>query len=154
MNPSLKIYIDRLKDGRKELIQEQFSPEEIALNDQEIPFSGPVSLKAEVYLVDDELVLHLDLSATSTHSCSVCNQEVKHSIIIKNCYQTVEKSQIKGAIYDMSGLLRELLLLEVPSFVECEDNCPRRKDMEKFLKRVDEKSASHENPFSHLTIKE
>ena len=154
MNEFLRIYVDRLKDGHKEIIQEEFSSSLICVNDKDLRFVGPIFIDGEVYLVDNELVLHLSVKATAVLSCTVCNQEVVHNIAVLDSYQNVQVEAIKGAVFDMTELLREMILLEVPAFIECDGACPGREEINKFLKRKNVVDNSTQNPFSQLKIEE
>jgi uncharacterized metal-binding protein YceD (DUF177 family) len=154
MNDFLRIYVDRLKDGHKEILHEEFPVSHLEVEDKDLKFKGPVSLKGEVYLVDQELVFHLSLKVKAVLLCSVCNQEVSTDINIKDSYQSVPVDEVKSAIYDMTELLREMILLEVPSFIECQGSCPQREEINKFLKKKEGDDPSNHNPFSSLKIEE
>jgi cytochrome oxidase Cu insertion factor (SCO1/SenC/PrrC family) len=79
------------------------------------------------------------------------------NIEIDNFYHSEPLSEIKGAIYNFKDLLRETILLEVPSFAECEGNCPRRQEVSKYLKEPSDDQQDSEDgyqPFADLDWKE
>lgn len=154
MNDFLRIYIDRLKDGHKEVIHEEMPVSLLQVEEKELKFLGPVFLDGEVYLVDQELVLHLSAKVKAALACSICNQEVPYNIVISDSYQNVPVEEIKGAVFDMTELVREMILLEVPPFIECEGGCPRRDEINNFLKKKSGVDPSNHNPFSDLRIEE
>ena len=50
----------------------------------------------------------------------------------------IELAELKEEIYNYGPLLREDLILKLPSFVECKDgNCPERENIKKFIKGKD-----------------
>jgi uncharacterized metal-binding protein YceD (DUF177 family) len=154
MSESLKIYIDRLKGGHKESIHEMLSASFLDVNEESLEFIGPILLTGSAYLVEGELILHLSLELKCLIPCRVCNKKVEHAISIHNSYQNVPIKDIKSAVFDMSELLREMILLEVPAFLECRGSCPERKELNKFLSRKVEVKSSVNNPFSQLDIEE
>lgn len=154
MDDTLRIYVDRLKDGHKLKISEQIGPSLIGVCEGDLTFKDSLALEGEVYLVENELVLHLDVSTRCFLPCSVCNEAVMREIKIVGAYQPIEIAEIKGAIFDMSDLIREMVLLEVPGFVECQGACPKRKEVEKFLKKEGDSKVQAPNPFSGLSLDE
>lgn len=130
------IYVDRLKNGHIEKIDETFSPELLKVEDSALSFEDSVLVKGEAYNAEDNLILNLNLSTKATMPCKICNELVKVPIELKNVYHTVPLEEIKGAIFSIADLVREDILLETPSFVECgEGQCSHRKEVEKFLKQ-------------------
>lgn len=151
----LKIYIDRLKDGHQEVFHETLSPEFLHTEDKELQFQDPVILKAEAYIAEDHLVIHLNAETTAILPCSICNDPVRMPISLKNSYLTKPLSDIKGAVFDLEEEIRESIVLNAPLFAECHNGkCPERENMKKYLKK-DERPEKGEKdpvnfPFSHL----
>lgn len=155
MNEQLKIYVDRLKDGHVEKINEKLLPNFIGIEDENLLFIDPVDINGEAYLADDRLVVHLNLLTYARSPCIVCNREVAIKLAVANYYHTEEIKNIKGAVFDLSDLLREMILLEVPQFVECRDGkCPERKQLEPFLKKSDsiKEDQREYHPFDQLSL--
>ncbi|MDN3509221.1 MAG: hypothetical protein P0S93_04325, partial [Candidatus Neptunochlamydia sp.] len=65
--------------------------------------------------------------------CLICNKRIQKKIVISSFYHTEEVANIKGHIYDYTDLIKEAVLLEVPSFVECMGNCPKRAELKNYL---------------------
>ena len=133
MTEKLKIYIDRLREEKTETIEETLSPAYIDVDEPDLKFNAPVKNQGKAYLAEEHLVIQLKIETAAMISCSICNEPVKTPILLSNYYQTEELSQIKGQVYDYLLPLREAILLEVPSFVECMGNCPKRAELKKYL---------------------
>ncbi len=129
-----KIYVDQLNDGKIEHLSRVFPSEIMDINDQELIFNSEVKVTGEAYQSESSLVLHMDLSTIATVPCSVCNEPVDVSVIIKNIYHVVPILEIKGHIFDMRDVVRENILLGSPNFAECnEGNCKQRASLKKYL---------------------
>lgn len=131
---SLKIYIDRLNDGQTHQIDEILPPEFLEIDEEDLLFDEPIALKAETYLADDHLIIHLNAQTSAFLPCNICNEPVQLPITVKNATVTKPLSEIPGAILDLSGEVRESLLLQTPLFAECSGGkCPERENLKKFL---------------------
>lgn len=133
MDRELKVYIDRLGGEHEEEICESLSPAFIDVEEKDLQFSKPVQIKGKAYLAEHHLVIHLDIETVALIPCSICNAQVEQKISLKSFYHTEELENIKGQIYDYTNLLREAILLEVPSYVECKGNCPERDRIKNYL---------------------
>lgn len=132
---NLKIYIDRLKNGPAQKIEETLSPDFLELDEEDLVFDDPVNLKGEAYLADDHLVIHLNIDTLAYLPCSICNDAIHTSIAIKNLCITHPLSEIEGAVFDLAEEVRESILLQTPLFIECTNGkCPERENIKKFLK--------------------
>ena len=134
MDHSLKIFIDRLEGGKVERFNEELSTDFL---DCDISFHESVTVKGKAYLAEDHLVIQLQVKVVA-------------SLELKDFYHTEELGNIRGAIYDMQTVLRETILLEIPSFIECHGNCPKRNELNKYLSNngVEE---TIQYPFADLT---
>ena len=147
MENPLKIYIDRLSGEKTEKIAETLSSSFIDVNEKDLKFKGPVSLKGKAYLAEDHLIIQLDVEAEALIPCAICNETVEKKLHIRGFYHTEELEKIRGQVYDYTHPLREAVLLEVPSYVECLNNCPQRMSLKNYLK----KGSDHEQfPFADL----
>lgn len=148
-----KIYIDRLRHGNVEKIEENYPIDFLQVHEEELHYEGHVHVRGEVYLAEQNLILHLSIDTTACIPCLVCNEEVKVPIQISNLYHSEPLSTIKGGVYDMREMLRENVLLETPSFAECNQNrCDKRENVKKFLRKTgkDENEADGYHPFANL----
>ncbi|MCB1084820.1 MAG: hypothetical protein KDK60_01820 [Chlamydiia bacterium] len=146
MSTPLKIYVDRLSDGQTETIDEVLSPDFLDMEERELHFVGKVRLKGKAYLADSHLVIQLRVEAEAIVPCSICNEDVKKTLLIKSFYHTEEVEKIKGHIFDYSRAVREAILLEVPNYVECQGNCPKRKELKQYFQQGEGKRL----PFADL----
>ncbi|QVL58152.1 MAG: hypothetical protein KFB93_03480 [Simkaniaceae bacterium] len=133
MRNFLKIYIDRLGDGQTEKIEETVPPEMIDVNETDLQFKQPVFLSGKAYLAEDHLIIQLKIKTEAEMPCLICNEQIQKKIVISSFYHTEEVANIKGHIYDYTGPMREAILLEVPSYVECMGNCPKRTELKNYL---------------------
>ena len=156
MSRELTIYLERLKEGEITSIEETLSPLDLMLNDDLLKFEPDIELKGSAYLAEDHVVIQLDIKAQAQVACSVCNQGVKIPLSLKNTYITRELSDIKGGLFQYKEDLRETILLEAPSFAECNSGkCPEREKMKSFLKKEKpvEKDSEIYFPFNDLDKK-
>lgn len=134
MEDRFKIYIDRLKKGHTEDIQESFDPSFLEVAEKDLKFIKPVKVDGHVYIAENDLVINISIDTEATLPCSVCNQETQVPISIKELIHLEPLDEIKGQIYDLRSIIREAVLLEVPFVVECSNGkCPERANIQKFL---------------------
>jgi uncharacterized metal-binding protein YceD (DUF177 family) len=148
MNDKCKIYIDRLTQGNVEQIEESLSPEFLDVEEADLSFQKNVFIRGEAYLTGEHLVLKLKIEAKALIPCAICNEMVETPINIEKFYHTKELRAIPSHVYDFTKELREAILLEVPSFVECRGNCPERAKLKKYFYK--ERREKENNPFSEL----
>lgn len=158
MDDVFKIYVDQLRDGHEKNIHESLSPEFLDVHERDLDFKKNVELKGVAYTAEDELILNWTIQAEALIACSICNEKVPVEICIENFYHSEPLAEIKGAIFNFKDLLRETVLLEVPTFVECnEGSCPKRQEMSKYLKEPSQDQADQEDgyhPFADLDWKQ
>ncbi|NGX27411.1 MAG: hypothetical protein K940chlam6_01347 [Chlamydiae bacterium] len=146
----LKIYIDRLKDDDTEQIFEVLESDFLETNEEELSFTGKVTISGQAYLAKNHLILDLKIKATANMPCSICNEKSIVSIEVDDFTHTVELCEIQSAIYDFADEVKSSLLIKIPQFHECNSGkCPHRKDVTKFLK---DSSEENHSPFSELTL--
>lgn len=151
-----KIRTESLKDGHIEKIRETFTPDFIDVVEDRLSFIDPISVQGEAYLADADLVLHLDIETQATIACSICNEPVKVPIQLKGNYFNEPLDEIKTGVFSIADLVREAILIETPTFAECNGGvCPARKELEHYFK----KSGPSENddpdgyrPFENLKL--
>lgn len=137
MSDRCLLLIEHLKEGKSSSFEENFDPKTLSLDDKELSFKPPIHVKGVGYLAEDHIVIHVDVEGSAYLPCSVCNKPVNIPVILKNAYITKPLSDLSGGKLDFTEDLRETILLEVPSFAECnEGNCPDRAYIEKYLKHT------------------
>lgn len=159
MDEELKIYVDQLRGGKVEKIDRSFSSDFLDVHEDMLSFHDNVVVGGEAYVTNEDLVLHLDLATKGLISCSICNDPVDVDLKIQGYYFVEPLSNIKSGIYNMRDLIREVVLLEIPEFAECnEGNCPKRKEIGKYLKKPSSQQGGEDehgfNPFTDLTLEE
>ncbi|MBN1914404.1 MAG: hypothetical protein JW769_00750 [Parachlamydiales bacterium] len=149
MKDLCKIYIDRLKEDKTEILRQDVSSDFLAIQEKELRFTPTVFVHIEALIQDDLLILQLNAQATAIMPCAVCNTMTEHPLTVKNILITVPLEKITNSIYDCSEDLREALLLEIPITTECNRNCSERNNLKKFLN----KEKLHHYPFKNLFMK-
>ena len=151
MTLELKIYIDRLKSGHTEKIEEEIDSSFLEVAEEELLFPSKVSVSGTAYLADEHLVLHLKTKTEAKIPCSICNDLFLYPIKI-DFYHTVLLKDLINPIFEYAEALRESILLQVPPFAECHGGqCPERDSIDKFLKKGHAAQDPHvQFPFSDL----
>ncbi len=151
MNSPFQVWIDRLKSGQTQLINESFTPEFLDLQEKELILDSPVIVKGEAYLTESELILHIKASTQATMPCAICNQMVHIELLIKDFYHAQPLSEIPTGIYDYQEPLREALLIELPKYVECNPGkCPERSVIAPYMRSEKKTEENTHFPFSNL----
>ncbi len=153
MEDRFKIFVERLREGRTEQISEIFSPDFLEVRDEALSFPDNVYVKGEAYLVENNLILHLDIKTSAQLPCTICNESVIVPIEVRRFTHVEPIANIKGSVFNYKNVLREIIILESPAFAECEGNCPQRKEVSKYFLKDKEKGQSPEegyHPFSDL----
>lgn len=155
INEAFNIYTDRLRDGHTETIDEAFSPEFLDVSEKDLTFTDVVAIQGSTYLAENDLVMHFTIEAHGLIPCSICNEPVKVDVQIPEFYHLEPLTDIKSGVYNFKDIVREAVLLETPSFAECnEGNCRKRSEVQKYMKKSEE-SDSHSSektyhPFADL----
>lgn len=151
MDNSFQIWIDRLKCGQTQLINESLPPDFLDLaKEDDLRTEAPVLVKGKAYLTESELILNIDASTRIRMPCSVCNQMTETELALDNFYHTQPLEEIRSGIYDFRTPLREALILEFPKYVECnKGKCPSRTEINPYLKGKTKDDDIH-FPFSNL----
>lgn len=154
MDDIFKIYVEQLRDGHEQKINELIPPDFLEIDDKELTFKKNVKLDGSAYLAEHELILHWDIETQALIPCSICNENVPIDIRISNFYYSEPLDNIKSGIFNFKDVLRETILLEVPAFAEHEGDCPKRNEIAKYLK-VNEESEEEDgyHPFADLDLK-
>jgi uncharacterized metal-binding protein YceD (DUF177 family) len=150
----LKIYIDRLKDGKLEKLSASVPTAFLDTHDAELSFQDTLTLSGEAYIANDHLILRLKAKTSAYIPCTICNQPVEIPIFIDNFYHAKPLREIPSAVFDFSEELRDDILLQIPQFAECnQGHCLERENMKKYLKDEPSptaKSSHFQYPFSDL----
>lgn len=139
------VLVEHLKDGKSTPIDEVFEPTTLELADDELSFESPIHVQGSGYLAEDLVVIQLDIEGSCYLPCAVCNKPVKIPFVLENTYITKPLSECSGGKVCFLQDLREAILLEIPSFTECEGGqCPERSHMAPYLKQPSLKTPRQE----------
>lgn len=134
IDDQFRIYVDRLSDGRVEEINLSFDPAFMDVQEEELAFPSQVAIKGKAYVSDGRLILSLKLQTHAQLPCSICNQLTKIPVVIGDFIHTQEIATIKGNIFNVSHVLREAILLELPLTAECLNGaCPQREELKQYF---------------------
>ncbi len=150
---AFKIYIDRLSQGKVHKIKDVFPSDFIGINESELKFEKPVGITGEAYIAEGEgeLVLHLSVKTEALVPCSICNEMSPVEIVLDNLYEVIPLEDIKGAIFDFSQVVREEIILKLPTAHECSGGkCPKRKEYTKYFKTEASDIEEGYHPFADL----
>lgn len=151
MSSPFQIWIDRLKSGQSQLINESFNPDFLDVREEELQLNSPVLVEGEAYLTESELILRLKASTNAMMPCAICNQMIRVELSVKDFYHTQPINEIPSGIYDYQPPLREALLIELPRYVECnQGKCPDRKIIAPYLRSEKKVEENTHFPFSNL----
>ncbi len=156
VDPSLKIYVEQLRGGKTQSLQESIAPSFLAIDEPELSFVDPVVIEGEAYLAHEELVVQVKVSTKARIPCRVCNELFKYDIVVPKLVHVQPIEGFKRGYFDISEMLREAILLEVPPIAECHGgHCPSRGELEGYLRQtVAEDSVEEEgyHPFKDLDL--
>ena len=151
-----KIRTESLKDGHIEKIQEKFAPDFIDVVEDRLSFIDPIFVQGEAYLADSDLVIHLDIETQATIACSICNEPVKVPIQLNGSYFNEPLEEIKTGVFSIAEMVREAILIETPTFSECNGGvCPARKELEHYFRKSDSSKNDEPDgyrPFENLKL--
>ena len=153
MDDAFKIYVDRLKSGETQKVQGAFDPSFLEIDEQELQFEKPVAIKAEVYIAEDHLVIHLDAATYARMPCAICNAFFDYPLSVSGFYATEPLAEIPSAIADLGQYVREALLPELPKIAECSGGkCTAREKITPFL-RSEKREQTTYFPFADMDQK-
>lgn len=159
MDDRFKIYIDQLRDGHVEKIQESFEPGFLDVQEKDLAFKKNVYVEGDAYIAHDALVLHLNINTVGILPCIICNEPVQVDIKVHELYHLEPLLNIKSGLFFFKDLLREAILLETPGFAECSGGqCPHRKEVAQYLKSEEDLKTEHleegYHPFADLNLED
>ncbi len=155
MEDAFCIYVDRLRTGKEEKIEEVFPPDFFEVNGPELSFEKNVLVKGKAYLATDTLILDLNIETEASLPCSICNQKTSVPIVLRHVIHAVPLEEIPSKVYSYRPFLRETILLETPPLIEChEGNCPQRKEITKYMHQTKEGKEELYHPFADFPFEE
>jgi uncharacterized metal-binding protein YceD (DUF177 family) len=144
------LYIERLKEASSYVLQKSTSPAFLDIHEPDLLFEDLVQIELKAYLSSDHLILHLSAKTKALLPCSICNASSSIFIQVEQFAHAEPLHKVAHGTFDFSPLLREAILLEVPSYAECQGGlCPKRTTIESFLISQQTKQETY-LPFAHL----
>ncbi len=145
MTNKLQIPIDCLKNDNIYKFEKNVSFEELDIDqEKELKFTKPLFIEGKAYIASDTLILALNIKFYISIPCSICNKFFEKVFIIKNLHITEKLSKIIS-VYDFKDEIRNACFLEIPSYIQCSENCHEINNIKKYL------NVTKENfPFSKL----
>lgn len=148
MSDTFDIYVHHLSEGHREKIEKTFSADFLAIHEADLVFRAPVTLLGEVEMANGTLILKLKAHTEATMPCVICNREVQVPISTPHFCYTEDLRKVKKGIFNYRDLVREEILLALPSKIECHGgHCPEREAIAKYLSNNTKKDR---NPFEDL----
>lgn len=144
----IKIYIDRLANEENFEQQGTLPSSILELNPSEASASD-IAYDLKAYLADDHLILNFEASCQIKLPCKICNEPTTVDIKCLNQTILIPLSEVKKGAWEASDSIREQILLSIPPFAECEDSCPEREFVKKFLKNQSPQAETYK-PFQGL----
>ncbi len=149
MKEKLKIYVERIREGNIETIDEKLPPDFMENKEQDVSFKSPIEVAGEAYVTDDFLLIRMSIKTEAVLTCALCNEQFCFPIDIEDMIQEEPLEEIKDGVYDLLPLIRETIFLEIPFYPQCGITaCTRRKEIEPYLKK--ERPAEENSPFKDL----
>lgn len=157
IDPALKIYVEQLRGGKEQDLSEALSPDFLRVSEPELSFEHPVMIEGRAYLAEHDLIVQLEITTKARIPCRVCNEFFDYDIEVEGLVHVEPLTGLKRGFFDMSEILRESILLEVPPIAECHGgHCPARKELEKRLRHPAEDDQGLEeegyHPFEGLSL--
>lgn len=152
MEDNLSIYIDRLNDGKTQVIEDKILKTDFFEDEKDLKFGPSIEIRGKAYLTNDHLVLDIGATTSVSMPCLVCNQLVPYALTMEKQKLTIPLEEIASKIFSFKDLLRENLLLQLPQTIECSNGCVERKNIEQYLTKEKQNSSTH-FPFSGLEDK-
>lgn len=115
----MKIYLDQIPDSGLQL-NEFCAPARLGVNSEEIKFTEPIRLSAQITKGINNVAVRLTLNATMHLNCSRCLEEFTAPLSQKIEFNFPIKNQKE---LDLSDNLREEIILNYPLKPLCRPDC-------------------------------
>lgn len=147
----LRLFLDRIRAQGCEKIDLRLEPDFMDIHEEELAFVQPIAVEGEVYLAGEEVVVALRAETVIRMPCAICNAPV--DVTLQNRWTSVEPIEsFRHGVIDLREMVRENLLIEVPSIAECrQGNCPERTLLAPYLRQEQEgREETGFHPFAEL----
>lgn len=144
----MKITLAQLEEGKVRSFEERLSPEVLEPHEADLHFPEEVIVEGEAYRAGDAVVCNFVVRTVVQMSCAICNEGVMVAVNAKEKQWAQPIEWFPEGEIDLTSTVREALFLALPWRVECGGDCPRRKDIERFMRQEKKEEGYH--PFKDL----
>ncbi len=150
MRTEITVDLTAIRQGRTQKIVTTLPPSLMEINEPELQFQMPVTIKGAVYLSEDHLIIHFHASTEALLPCAICNQMSPWELKISDFHHIEPIASLKNSCFDLAPIVREALLLELPKSIECNRGCcPKRSEISPYIST--KKATSTHLPFANLS---
>lgn len=143
------IYVDRLKEGKEELLNGIVPPDFLEIEESELKFREAVEFEGKATFSQGALILNLEVKTRFEMPCAICNDFASHPLHLPCIGIFAEAEDYKSGLFFFDTPLREAILLEIPQFCRCGgERCKREEEVFQFAKKGEGEQTS---PFDGLT---
>ena len=116
----------------------------------EVQPQGEITAQGTCSLVDDYAVVRLDIRASFSVPCALCNERFDHHVVITSWTHQERVDQLRQMKWDLSDVIREEIVISLPFFPLCGGKeCLHVEEIRKYLHTPQQKDEKDEttSPF-------
>jgi uncharacterized metal-binding protein YceD (DUF177 family) len=134
MPRGLRVRIDGSHSDCEVEFEERLPPKFLDLpHGDELSLVSDILVSGKAYRASEWIMIQANVTVSMHLPCSVCNEMCAFSVELMPWKRSVPASSVKDGMIDVSELLREDILLEVPFFVRCHgDTCRNADEFRKY----------------------
>lgn len=134
MEKEFKVDLTPIRQGHTQKLSGCFAPSLLDIEEPELQFPSPITVKGEVYLSEEHIVMHFHAHTQALMPCAICNEMSTFDLKVSDFHQIEPLSSQEETFFDLAPILREALLLELPKRIECnQGKCPQRSELTPYL---------------------
>lgn len=147
------LYLDHLQPDEELTVSCTLDPIflELSVEDEAQPLK-PVVVEGVCSLVDGCVMLDLLVHAFFSVRCALCNETFEYEVRLDRFRHQEMMENIDQRKWDLRGLLREAIVIELPFFPLCGGNeCLHKDEIRKyFASHLEEKEEEKSSPFHNF----
>lgn len=145
-----KFYLVDLQDGQKRSFDHMVDPEFLDINEADVRFREPFRVAGCVYQTDGMLLVEFSAEPRVELRCRVCNEWAPTPLKVVRAVLAVEMEELDQAsgMVNLCPWIREAIVVEIPSYGECEGGCSLREQLGHYFHNTD--APSGHQPFANL----
>lgn len=129
----LKLYIDRIKANEYTDFSFIGSPEIMETSEKDASYEEEIVINGSSIIANDHLVVNITIQTSAKSFCKICNEPIDFPVEIEEKHAAFALEKIKSGIFLLESYIRDLIFLHTPRFMECNNNCPERDVIKKYL---------------------